>query len=263
MNPYFYRNVSEQGKPCLNEKGTFMIRQIPLEEFLVIDIETVSEQKEYRELNPEWQLLWDEKTRWSRPEDSDAEAFYPQRAGVMAEFAKVICICIGFFHRQNAETHFRVKAIAGNDEKTVLQQFIDTVAQFGSRQKKWRFAGHNIREFDIPFLCRRMLINSIALPSFLDFQNLKPWENNLVDTFQLWRFGDYKQFTSLKLLAAALGVPSPKDDIDGSQVGQVYWEEGNLERIALYCRKDVATVANILLRFRNESLLETQQLVFV
>lgn len=240
-----------------------MIATIPLEELLVIDIETVSEKKDFFELSSEWQNLWDEKTTWSRPEDTDPAGFYPQRAGVMAEFAKIICISVGFFHREGDQLSFRVKAIYGDDERSVLLQFTKTLTQFESRQKKWCFAGHNIREFDIPFLCRRLIINQIALPNSLNLQNRKPWETNLVDTFQYWRFGDYKQFTSLKLLAAALGVPSPKDDIDGSQVGIVYWTEHDLERIALYCRKDVATVANIILRFRNQPLLEPGQVVFV
>ncbi len=240
-----------------------MIATIPLEELLVIDIETVSEKKDFYELSSEWQNLWDEKTTWSRPQDTDAAGFYPQRAGVMAEFAKIICISVGFFHRDDVRLSFRVKGIYGDDERSVLLQFTETLTQFGSRQKKWCFAGHNIREFDIPFLCRRMIINQLSLPACLDMQNRKPWETNLIDTFQYWRFGDYKQFTSLKLLAAALGVPSPKDDIDGSQVGAVYWKEHDLERIALYCRKDVATVANIILRFRNQPLLEPGQMVFI
>ena len=132
-----------------------------------------------------------------------------------------------------------------------------------ANNNKWSFTGHNIKEFDIPFICRRLLINGLNIPPFLDFQNMKPWETNMVDTFQYWRFGDYKHYTSLKLLAAALNVPSPKDDIDGSMVGEVYWVEKNLERIVTYCQKDVVTVANIILRFKHLPLLNDEQLVFV
>ena len=124
-----------------------------------------------------------------------------------------------------------------------------------TNNNKWSFTGHNIKEFDIPFICRRLLINGLVIPPFLDFQNMKPWETNMIDTFQYWRFGDYKHYTSLKLLAAALNVPSPKDDIDGSMVGDVYWKEKNLERIVTYCQKDVVTTANIVLRFKNLQLL--------
>ena len=138
-----------------------------------------------------------------------------------------------------------------------------------SNNNKWSFTGHNIKEFDIPFICRRLIINGLTIPPFLDFQNMKPWETNMIDTFQYWRFGDYKHYTSLKLLAAALNVPSPKDDIDGSMVGGLYWEpdkqqqEENLKRIAVYCQKDVVTTANILLRFKNLPLLHPEDITIV
>ena len=135
--------------------------------------------------------------------------------------------------------------------------------QIHSINNKWCFTGHNIKEFDIPFLCRRILINNLNIPRFLNFQNMKPWDTPVTDTLHLWRFGDYKHYTSLKLLAASLGVPSPKDDIDGSQVGEVYWQENNLERIVFYCQKDVSTVANVVLRFKNMDLLTADQIVIV
>ena len=137
----------------------------------------------------------------------------------------------------------------------MLQSFIQTVNQLEASNNKWSFTGHNIKEFDIPFLCRRLLINDLPIPAYLDFQNMKPWETNLIDTFQYWRFGDYKNFTSLKLLAAALNVPSPKDDIDGSQVGHVYWNENDLPRICTYCQKDVVATAQLLRRYRGEDLI--------
>ncbi len=141
--------------------------------------------------------------------------------------------------------------------------FIKCLKQLYSKNAKWIFTGHNIKEFDIPFLSRRMLVNNIDIPSYIDFQNMKPWDTPVLDTLHLWRFGDYKHYTSLKLLAAALGVPSPKDDIDGSKVGEVFWKEKNLERIVTYCGKDVATVANVILRFKNLPLLTEEQIIFV
>ncbi|MBC7627410.1 ribonuclease H-like domain-containing protein [Ferruginibacter sp.] len=238
-----------------------MIVKMPLENFLVIDIETVSAQQNYNSLNADWQHLWEEKVKRTVPENTTVDEYYPLRAGVMAEFAKVVCISLGYFKKEKSEYQFRVKSIFGNDEKEVLQNFISTINQLEAVNNHWCFTGHNIKEFDIPFLCRRLLINGMSIPSYLDFQNMKPWETNMVDTFQYWRFGDYKNYTSLKLLAASLNVPSPKDDIDGSMVGQVYWEENNLERIAVYCQKDIVTVANIVMRFKNLPLLKEGQII--
>lgn len=240
-----------------------MIAKMPLENFLIIDIETVSEQKDFESLATGWQHLWEEKVMRSLPENTTAGEYYPQRAGVMAEFAKVVCISIGYFKKEKDLHQFRVKSLFANDEHELLQQFIHTINQLEAVHKRWSFTGHNIKEFDVPFLCRRLLINGLAIPPYLDFQNMKPWETNMVDTFQYWRFGDYKNYTSLKLLAAALNVPSPKDDIDGSMVGHVYWNENDLQRIAVYCQKDVVTVANIILRFKNLPLLTLEQVVFV
>ena len=240
-----------------------MIAKMPLENFLVIDIETVSSKKDFEALDMEWQHLWEEKVIRSLPENTSPGEYYPQRAGVMAEFAKVVCISIGYFKKEKDHHQFRVKSLFGEDEKELLQHFVNTVNQLEAIHNRWSFTGHNIKEFDIPFLCRRLLINGLAIPSYLDFQNMKPWETNIVDTFQYWRFGDYKNYTSLKLLAAALNVPSPKDDIDGSMVGDVYWKENDLQRIAIYCQKDVVTVANIILRFKNLPLLSAEQVIFV
>ncbi len=240
-----------------------MIEKMHIENFLFIDIETVSQQKDFSGLNNDWQKLWEEKIKYSLPQNVMADEYYPQRAGIMAEFAKVICISMAYFKRQGADHCLRVKSVYGHDEKKLLEDFITTVNQLEAVNNKWNFTGHNIKEFDIPFLCRRFVINGLSIPAYLDFQNMKPWETNMVDTFQYWRFGDYKHFTSLKLLAAAMNVPSPKDDIDGSMVGDVYWNENNLERIVTYCQKDVVTVANIILRFKHLPLLKEEQVVFV
>jgi len=231
------------------------MQNIRLENLLLIDIETVSEHPTFSGLNDDWKQLWEEKVQRQLPENVTAEEFYPQRAGVMAEFSKVVCISVGYFKRDGKDIHLRVKSFYGDDEKILLQDFIAALQKMESNNNKWSFTGHNIKEFDIPFICRRLLINGLGIPLFLDFQNMKPWETNMIDTFQYWRFGDYKHYTSLKLLAAALNVPSPKDDIDGSMVGDVYWKEKNLERIVTYCQKDVVTTANIVLRFKNLPLL--------
>ena len=216
------------------------MQNIKPENLLLIDIETVPQHPEFNLLNADWQHLWEEKTHRSLPENISAAEFYPQRAGIMAEFAKIICISMGYFTKQGDALQLRIKSFYGDDEKKLLQDLVIMLNQVESKNNKWSFAGHNIKEFDIPFICRRLLINGLPIPAYLDFQNMKPWETNTVDTFQYWRFGDYKNYTSLKLLAAALGVPSPKDDIDGSMVADVYWKEKNTERIVTYCQKDVA-----------------------
>ena len=239
------------------------MQHILTENLLFIDIETVSEKATYQNLTENWQKMWTEKTQRNLPSENTAAEFYEQRAGVMAEFAKVICISIGYFKYEGEVMQLRIKSFYADEEKKVLQDFIATLNQMEIQNNKWCFAGHNIKEFDIPFLCRRLLINGMPIPEYIDFQNMKPWETNSIDTFQYWRFGDYKNYTSLKLLAAALGISSPKDDIDGSQVGEVYWKENDLQRIVTYCQKDIITTANILLRFKNMPLIEHNNVVFV
>ncbi len=239
------------------------MQNIVLENLLLIDIETVPQHPSFDLLSDEWKQLWEEKTIRSLPDFTSAAEFYPQRAGVMAEFAKIVCISIGYFTKQGNAIQLRLKSFFGDDEKKLMQEFINTVNQMEAKNNKWSFAGHNIKEFDIPFICRRLLINGLRIPVYLDFQNMKPWDTNTVDTFQFWRFGDYKNYTSLKLLAAALGIPSPKDDIDGSMVAEVYWQEKNLQRIATYCQKDVVTTGNIILKFKNMELLKEEQVVVV
>jgi uncharacterized protein YprB with RNaseH-like and TPR domain len=239
------------------------MQNIKLENILVIDIETVPQLPDFNLLDATWQQLWEEKTQRLLPENTSPADFYTQRAGVMAEFAKIICISVGYFIQQGETQQLRIKSFYGDDEKKLLEDFMVMLNQVELKNNKWSFAGHNIKEFDIPFICRRLLVNRLPIPLYLDFQNMKPWETNTIDTFQYWRFGDYKNYTSLKLLAAALGVPSPKDDIDGSMVADVYWTQKNLQRIVTYCQKDVLTVANIILRFKNLQLLTEAQMVIV
>ena len=238
------------------------MQQIVLENLFFIDIETVSGSQHYHLLDDIWKELWTEKVFKSLPPDTTPEQYYPTRAAILAEFGKVICISIGYFKKENNEWQLRIKSFHSENEIEILKGFITTLHQLHAKNSKWIFTGHNIKEFDIPFLSRRMLVNNIEIPRYIDFQNMKPWETQVLDTLHLWRFGDYKHYTSLKLLAAALGVPSPKNDIDGSKVGEVFWTEKNLERIAFYCQKDVATVANVILRFKNLPLLTDQQIIF-
>lgn len=239
------------------------MEKILIENLLLIDIETVSGMERFELLNDEWKELWTEKILKNLPANTTTEEYYPMRAAILAEFAKVICISTGYFKKENKSWQLRIKSFYSENEKEVLDGFIKCLKQLHSKKSKWIFTGHNIKEFDIPFLSRRMLVNNIAIPSYIDFQNMKPWDTPVLDTLHLWRFGDYKHYTSLKLLAAVLGVSSPKDDMDGSKVGEIFWKEKNLERIANYCGKDVATVANVILRFKNLPLLTEEQIIFV
>lgn len=239
------------------------MQKIPLDNLLLLDIETVSSKESFHLLEDHWKELWAEKIKRNLLPDKTAEEMYPLRAAIFAEFARVICISFGYLKKENDQWEVRIKSLYGHNEREVLEAFSGTVDKLPGKSKRWIFTGHNVKEFDIPFLCRRMLANTVHIPDRLNFQNMKPWETPILDTLHLWRFGDYKNYTSLKLLAAVLGIPSPKDDIDGSQVGNVYWKENDLERISVYCEKDVLTVGNIMLRFSGLPILKEEQVVFV
>ena len=259
----FFKPASIAGFFVHSFAKIILMNRIALENLFFIDIETVSEKEHFHLLEDEWKDLWIEKISRGLPADTTPEEFYPMRAAILAEFAKVACISFGYFHNQNGTTQLRIKSLCSDDEAALLKDFVATLDRLHQKNQRWIFSGHNIKEFDVPFLCRRMIINNITIPAHLDFQTMKPWDTPVLDTLHMWRFGDYKHYTSLKLLAKVLGVPSPKDDIDGSQVGQVYWKEKDLKRISIYCEKDVATVANVILRFKGLPLLNEEQIIFV
>lgn len=238
------------------------MQHVPLDNLFLLDIETVSSQKSFDLLEDEWQDLWREKIKRTLLPDTSPEEMYLVRAAIFAEFARVVCISFGYFKKENEEYTLRTKSLYGHDEKIILEEFNKIISNMPAKSK-WYFTGHNIKEFDVPFLCRRMLANQMRIPQQIQFQNMKPWETPILDTLHLWRFGDYKHYTSLKLLAAVLGVPSPKDDIDGSEVGNVYWQENDLERISLYCEKDVLTVGNIMRRFHGLPIMRDDQVIYV
>ena len=237
-----------------------MIQKKPLNNILFIDIETVPEQQHYDQLDEDLRQFWEQKTQYQRKDEISAEAFY-ERAGIWAEFGKIITISVGYFVNKADIRNFRVTSFWG-DEKKILTDFSNLLTtHFNGPQHV--LCGHNAKEFDIPFIARRMIINSISLPSKLNLFGKKPWEVPHLDTLELWKFGDYKHFTSLKLLTKVLGVPSPKDDIDGSEVARVYYEEKDIDRIITYCEKDVIAVAQIFLRFRREELLIDDEIIHV
>jgi 3'-5' exonuclease len=237
-----------------------MIEKIQLNNILFLDIETVPEQENYSFLDEEMQELWEIKTQYQRKDDVTPNEFY-NRAGIWAEFGKIVCISVGYFANRGDIRTFRVTSFFG-EEKKILKAFTALLdAHFNQPQHV--LCGHNIKEFDIPFIARRMIINQIPIPNKLNLFGKKPWEIPHLDTLELWKFGDYKHYTSLKLLTKILGIPSPKGDIDGSQVAQVFYVEKDIDRIIVYCEKDVIAVAQIFLRLRGEDLLIDEEIIHI
>lgn len=237
-----------------------MIHKLNLENLLFLDIETVPETKYYSDLSEDKQKLWDSKSKYQRKEDYSPEDFY-DRAGIWAEFGKIICISVGYFTEVNSVRRFRVTSFYG-DEHGLLLEFKALIETHFSKPNHLLCA-HNGKEFDFPYIARRMVIHKISLPLKLNLFGKKPWEVPHLDTLELWKFGDFKHYTSLKLLTSVLGIPSPKDDIDGSEIFRVYYEEKNVERIVTYCQKDTIAVAQVILRLRGETVLEADEIDYI
>ena len=235
-----------------------MLDNIKIEDILFLDTETVPQQPDFSHLSDTTQRLWEHKCISLCKEGDTPDSIY-QKAGMYAEFGKIICVSVGFAYRlPDGDMAFRVKSCYGDDEKLLLQNFSDTLKRFARQHFNMQLCAHNGKEFDFPYISRRMLINGLALPSALDIAGKKKWETSFIDTMELWRFGDYKNYTSLKLLTHVFNIPSPKDDIDGSQVADVYWNEKDLMRIVRYCEKDVIAIAQLLLRYKGMPLIDSE-----
>ncbi len=237
-----------------------MLTKLNLENILFLDIETVPQYPSFSQLDDEQKALWETKSKYQRRDDYTADEFY-DRAGIWAEFGKIICISVGYFSIKSEVRNFRVTSFSG-DESKILQDFKDLLITHFSKAKHLLCA-HNGKEFDFPYIARRMIINRITLPYKLNLFGKKPWEVPHLDTLELWKFGDYKNYTSLKLLTQVLGIPSPKQDIDGSEVFRVYYEDEDIDRIIKYCEQDTISVAQILLRLRNDTLLNEDEIIFI
>lgn len=228
---------------------------------LFLDIETVPQVFYYSDLDDHTRALFEAKVRYMIKEDTGPEEIY-KKAGVYAEFGKIVCISCGFLVVQDGIKQFRIKSYYGDDEKKLLMDFSHLLEK-SFHEDHHRLCAHNGKEFDFPYLCRRMIINGLKIPAILGLQNKKPWEVQHLDTMEMWKFGDYKHYTSLDLLTAVLGLPSPKDDIKGSDVGRVYWEEGDVEKIRIYCQKDVLALVQVYLRLRGQELFPESNIIFV
>lgn len=237
-----------------------MLHKLHLENILFIDIETVPQKTDFAELDEVTKDLWDAKSQYQRKDEYTAAEFY-DRAGIWAEFGKIICISAGYFVPKKHSRNFRVTTFHG-EEATLLTEFKNLLETHFHRHNNLLCA-HNGKEFDFPYIARRMLIHGISLPSKLNLFGKKPWEVPHLDTMELWKFGDYKHYTSLKLLTHILSIPSPKEDIDGSEVRDVYYNDNDIDRIIDYCERDTIAVAQILLRLRGDALLDEDEITRV
>ncbi|NOZ47648.1 MAG: 3'-5' exonuclease [Chlorobi bacterium] len=234
-----------------------MLENIQTNKILFLDIETVSQFADYDMLDDNVKSLWDEKSvRFQKESDKSSKEVY-EKAAILAEFGKIICISVGYLFSKDGKECLRLKSYYGDDEKKLLEDFIHLLS--GSfNTKDHLLCAHNGKEFDFPYIARRILINGLKLPAVLDLAGKKPWEIQHLDTLELWKFGDYKHYTSLKLLAWAFNIPTPKDDIDGSEVGKVYWQDNNIDRIVTYCQKDVLAIVQLFRRYQGKNLISEE-----
>lgn len=237
-----------------------MLLDLDLSKILFLDIETVPQLADYNQLDEETAALWNDKAAKLTKDEQTGEEIY-ERAGIYAEFGKIICISVGMFNlREGGKREFRLHSFYGDDENLLLREFADMLNSHFNRADNLLCA-HNGKEFDFPYIARRMVINRIPIPKILNTVGRKPWEVQHIDTMELWKFGDWKSYTSLKLLTHVLGIPTPKTDIEGKDVARVYYEENDLDRIERYCKRDTLAVAQLLLRFRGEEILNEDQIV--
>ncbi len=240
-----------------------MLENYPSEEILFIDIETVPQWPVFSDMPDNLKKHWEKKMSFQTDENTSAPELF-KRAGIYSEFGKIICISAGYIFQKNGEPHFKVKSFYDEDEKKLLAEFCNALEKFSAKGKK-RLCAHNGQEFDYPYIARRTIINGLKLPRILDIAGAKPWEvkDLLIDTLQLWKFGDYKHYTSLALLCDIFKIPTPKDDIDGSEVAGVYYNDKNLERIIRYCEKDTLAVANLFLKYKGKSFIPPKNIEVV
>jgi len=236
-----------------------MLESINIEKILFLDIETVPQTYQHSELDEKTAELYKQKTKWLRKDDTSDDEIY-QRAGIYAEFGKIVCITCGIVHDTISGPKVRLKSYANDDEVKLLEEFIEMCNENFDSGKVILMCGHNAKEFDFPFIARRIVVNGLKLPSPLNIAGKKPWEIQHLDTMELWKFGDYKNFTSLSLLTHIFGIPTPKDDISGADVARVYYEENDLKRIVVYCEKDVAALINLFLKFQGNELVAEENI---
>lgn len=234
-----------------------------LSKILFLDIESVPQHYAWEDLDPRSAELFSAKTRYDQERNGkSAEEMYGEKGGILAEFGKIVCIGVGSLRSEGEGHSLRVTAFQSDDEREVLQQFVDLLNKHYNTDEHW-LCGHNAKEFDFPYIARRCVVHGIALPKLLNIAGLKPWEVGHLDTMNLWSFGDRKAYTSLALLTHILGIPTPKDDISGADVARVYYEDKDLERIALYCKKDVVATTQVFLRLTGRKEVDSEHITLV
>jgi hypothetical protein len=238
-----------------------MLSTLKFDNILFLDIETVPQYATPDEVPEPYKSLWEKKSSYFRKENETAADAY-RRAGIYAEFGKIICISTGMLGFRNQTPCFRVISFSGDQEIKILTDF-KALLEKVSHSRDVLLCAHNGWEFDFPYMARRFLINEIDLPEILDLSGKRPWETKHLDTMELWKFGDHKHYTSLELLAVLFNIPSPKTDIDGSLVAEVYYKHKDLPRIVEYCQRDVITIAQIVRRFKGEPLLSAENIEIV
>lgn len=227
---------------------------------LFIDIETVSGESDFNFLSDRMKALWLHKASFlANPNALSDEDFYFDRAGIYAEFGKIVSIGLGFFHwNDEQEICLKVKSISGHNEATLLNEFKKLV------EKKYKadlaFCAHNGKEFDYPYLCRRMLVNGIEIPRALQIAGKKPWEIQHFDTLEMWKFGDKKHYISLDLLACLFNIPSSKGELSGDKVNVTYHQENDLAKISTYCREDIIVLAQVFLKYQSMDLVKEENI---
>ena len=232
-----------------------MLNNIDTSKILFLDIETVPQVYRFQELNDTSKSLWSKKTKYLQEKDQlNAEEVY-EKAGIYAEFGKIICISVGFLIQAKGEMQIRLKSFSSMNEKKLLQGFIDLLNTHYNHNS-YILCAHNGKEFDFPYISRRLLVNEMKLPILLNNAGKKPWEINNIDTLELWKFGDYKHYTSLELLTNIFNIPTPKDDIDGSQVAKIFYEDQDIDRIINYCEKDVIATIQLFQKYRGQDLID-------
>ena len=232
-----------------------------LNQILFLDIETVGCTDDYQTLDERLKTQWSRKSSYLKKETEQSDEYlFHEKAGIYAEFGKIVCIAVGkIFEKENGQVGLKTKVYANHNEKILLEEFKAMLEKLDPTTLK--LCAHNGKEFDFPYISRRMLVNGITLPDALNLMGKKPWEVGHLDTMEMWKFGDYKHFTSLDLLAAIFDIPSSKAGIDGSQVNAVYYKEKNLEKIKLYCARDVVVLVQLYLRLRSLPILETENII--
>ncbi len=245
-----------QNTLSLPKANQFMFKNIQIKNILFIDIETVPAYPNYDDMPQSLRYLWDQKAERIKKTDSDTSDQLYEKAGIYAEFGKIICISTAYIHQKE----LRVKSFFGDNEKDILQEFASLLNKYFSKSSKLLCA-HNGKEFDYPYLARRMLINQIKLPNLLNIAGKKPWQIPHLDTMELWKFGDYKHYTSLALLTEIFGIANPKDDIDGGDIAKVYYDDNDLERIVHYCQKDVIALTQLFLKYQGHQLIHDKNIL--